>query len=79
MWNHRRTGGEALARQFENRSAVFRVFADVADCVAEADVIVCATFATEPVLEAVPMKPWVHINGRISLQTALNSENLAAP
>lgn len=62
VWNHRRTGGEALARQFENRSAVFRVFADVADCVAEADVIVCATFATEPVLEAVPMKPWVHIN-----------------
>lgn len=38
------------------------VFNNVEECVKEADVIVAATSATEPVLKEYSMKSWVHIN-----------------
>lgn len=64
MWNHRVEGAEKLADHVRKSlpGVEVKVWENPADCVAEADVIVTATFATEPILEDVPMKPWVHIN-----------------
>lgn len=46
----------------ETFNAEVKVFTEVEECVKEADVIVAATFTTEPVLKECSMNPWVHIN-----------------
>ena len=64
LWNHRVSGAEALAKWVNEvfPSIQVQVFDRVEECVKEADVIVTVTFATEPILDLVPMKPEVHIN-----------------
>ena len=63
IWNHRPHGAIQLAKYVNDEFQIeAKVFADVEECVKEADVIVAATFATEPILKDCPMNQWVHIN-----------------
>lgn len=63
IWNHRPQGAEQLANYVNETFKIeTKVFAEVEACVKEADVVVAATFATEPILKDCPMNPWVHIN-----------------
>jgi len=56
-------GAEKLAKYVkETLGKEVKVCNKIEDCVVDADVIVTATFASEPVLGEVTMKPWVHIN-----------------
>lgn len=63
IWNHRTEGAEKLAKYVKESMGIeVQVFTDVQSCVEMADVIIAATFATEPILKEYPMRPWVHIN-----------------
>ncbi|XP_057379305.1 ketimine reductase mu-crystallin-like [Daphnia carinata] len=63
IWNHRPNGAEQLAKHVNASFGIeVQVFADVESCVVDADVIVAATFSTEPILKECAMKSAVHIN-----------------
>jgi len=63
LWNWRIDGAQRLAQQLrETTSIAIEVHDSVEECVVDADVIITATSSTVPVLDDVPMKPWVHIN-----------------
>ncbi|XP_046658134.1 ketimine reductase mu-crystallin-like isoform X1 [Daphnia pulicaria] len=63
IWNHRTEGAEKLAKYVKESMGIeVQVFTDVQSCVEMVDVIIAATFATEPILKEYPMRPWVHIN-----------------
>lgn len=74
IWNHRTEGAEKLAKYVKESMGIeVQVFTDVQSCVEMADVIIAATFATEPILKEYPMRPWVHINCKdIELLNYLN-------
>lgn len=71
LWNRTKTKSVDLAAELNEVKETFRIKAlqvfihdSVAECVAEADIIVTATFASSPLLFADMLKSNVHINGK---------------
>lgn len=60
IWNHQKKGAQRLADELGNKCVAVST---VSEAVEDADVIVTATSATEPVLKLDWVQPGAHING----------------
>ena len=79
IWNHRMEGADKLKNELQEwlpHETKVTAHETVEECVRDADVIVAATFATKPVLNNVPMKPWVHINCKMPPLTTIIQVNI---
>lgn len=62
VWNRRRAGAEALAETLRLRGFDARVSEDLASDVQAADIISCATLATEPLVRGAWLQPGQHLD-----------------
>lgn len=68
IWNRTPNRAQKLADELksQNNTSTITVFDTAENCVKNADVIVTATYATEPILKYDWLKPGCHINGNYS-------------
>jgi ornithine cyclodeaminase len=62
VWNHRRTGAETLVAALAAKGLNARVADDLAETVARADIVSCATLAREPFLHGEWLSPGTHVD-----------------
>lgn len=72
LWNRTKSKAVSLAAElgdvkstFRNKNLEIFIHDTVAECVAQSDIIVTATFASSPLLLANMLKSNAHINGRV--------------
>jgi len=62
VWNRTHAGAEALAEQLSAQDIAATATTDLESAVREADLISCATMATEPLVRGEWLKPGVHVD-----------------
>jgi ornithine cyclodeaminase/alanine dehydrogenase-like protein (mu-crystallin family) len=62
VWNHRAQGAQALAGHLRARGIDAHAVTDLAAAVAEADIVSCATLATQPLVEGRWLRPGTHLD-----------------
>ena len=62
VWNHRTAGAEALARQWRTEGVPARAVADLAQAVPTADIVSCATLATQALVRGAWLQPGAHLD-----------------
>lgn len=62
LWNHRRAGAEALATRIRERDLTVDVAQDLEAAVRAADVVSCATLASEPLVRGEWLQPGTHLD-----------------
>jgi len=62
IWNHRPERAEQLAARLADRPFRVTATADLESAVRSADIICCATLATEPILRGAWLKPGAHVD-----------------
>jgi len=63
VWNHRREGAAALAREWREQGvADAQPVTDLAAAVAEADIVSCATLASAPLVRGAWLRPGTHLD-----------------
>lgn len=69
IWNRTRSKANAVANELLALNVNVRVVDSIEECVEEADIIVTATYSSEPLVRVNKLKKGVHINGNIINQT----------
>lgn len=62
IWNRTQANAERLASELEREGVPARAVTDAREATAEADIVSCATFATEPILKGADLKPGAHVD-----------------
>ncbi|MCW5662181.1 MAG: ornithine cyclodeaminase family protein [Burkholderiaceae bacterium] len=62
VWNHRASGAQALAARLRDGGADAQAVPDLATAVHEADIVSCATLATQPLIQGVWLRPGTHVD-----------------
>lgn len=62
VWNHRRDGAQALARQCRDEGFTAQAVTDLEAAVAEADIVSCATLATAPLVQGAWLREGTHLD-----------------
>jgi ornithine cyclodeaminase/alanine dehydrogenase-like protein (mu-crystallin family) len=62
VWNHRAAGAQALAERLRARGIDASAVTDLGAAVAEADIVSCATLATQPLIEGRWLRPGTHLD-----------------
>jgi len=62
VWNHRAAGAHALAERLRARGIDAHAVGDLAAAVADADIVSCATLATQPLIEGRWLQPGTHVD-----------------
>jgi ornithine cyclodeaminase len=62
LWNHRAAKAQTLAAELAAEGLPVRAVTDLEEAVRQADIVSCATLATEPVVEGSWLKPGAHLD-----------------
>jgi ornithine cyclodeaminase len=62
IWNRTPVGAERMAASLAGRGLATVVVTDLAAAVREADIVSCATMATEPVIQGAWLRPGLHLD-----------------
>jgi len=62
IWNRTKSKADALARRLNRPGFAVESVDDAASAAGQADVVCCATYATDPILEGAWLKPGAHVD-----------------